>query len=259
MNYQQKYLKYKEKYLKLKNQMGGAGDIGVYISSKKPKDFKLSSILMCNELDSGILRTTTFGDDFTYLAAMNPEWGKQLHAYGNSMTFEELRDITMNGLIFWYCKFIIGLWEKKNSGSEEKPLNSNYAKSIYDTDETLVRVFATIRTLDYLQQYGVAFSRLKIIVEKANRHPQNNAFGKLCDKIQLLIILTLFRIINPTTFECKEIEEHTRNFMFLQLNITKQQIDFLQVPVNDDDIPKLHVDYIFEAGKHKFINIGYKE
>lgn len=258
MDYQEKYLKYKEKYLNLKKQIGGFSDIGEYICSTEPKDLKLSSIMTGVEL-SRILYNTKFGDDFTHLADMNPDWGKKLHSYGNSMSFEELNEITMNGLIFWYCKFIIGMWGQKNSGVTEIPEHCDYAKTIDDTDERLVSVFDTISTLDYLQQYGVAFSRMKIIVEKAKTHRQNNALGKLCDKIQLLIVLMLFKIINPLSFKCKMLSEWEINFFITQVKITKQQIDFLQDPVNNDDIPRLHIEYEFIDGKHNITNIKYRD
>ena len=252
MNYQEKYLKYKEKYLNLKKQIGGDDNIMSYINITPPKDFKLTGILTKNHLGDGNLVTTTFGNEFTYLKELIPDWGEKLHADGNSMSFEDLRDITMDGLVFWYCKFIIGIWKEKRNGSL---VITNYATDIRDDDEALDTLFKLIRPVDYLQKYAVAFSRLKVILEKAREHPQNNRLGKLCDKIQYLIVMSLFRMIGAD-LNYKVVSEDHRNYdMQRGTLITQQQIDFLQSPVSDVEIASLHVESEVRDGKYIFSNI----
>ena len=54
-------------------------------------------------------RNASLGGDYELLKAYNPDWGKQLHNSGNIMDNELLELIAKEGLIRWYCKYIVGL------------------------------------------------------------------------------------------------------------------------------------------------------
>lgn len=52
-------------------------------------------------------RMASLGDDYKLLKSYNPDWGRQLHSSGNTLDNEILELIAKEGIIRWYCKYIV--------------------------------------------------------------------------------------------------------------------------------------------------------
>ncbi len=53
-------------------------------------------------------RMASLGDDYKLLKSYNPDWGRQLHSSGNTLDNEILELIAKEGIIRWYCNYIVG-------------------------------------------------------------------------------------------------------------------------------------------------------
>jgi hypothetical protein len=242
MDYKEKYIKYKNKYIILKNKLGNMRG-GVLL-----QDIPEKLIHASLGRDYNIPQI----DEFEGLS-----WGKILHSKGNTLSYSTLLHISNNGLCKWYFENIVGYRhiikeESRLTPILDDPTSDMYKKlqifisKILDSDPNDVDVndyktklpelglkLTVIFDNQTLRDIGVAYHRLKIVLEKMNKISQ----GK--DDIFQKEMVKLDKLLNI-------LQTMLYNHIYDKIKMIGLKI-FFKYPTNEDiEQNKLTVDSLYE-------------